>query len=117
MKYIVWGLFFLDLSLKYLAVSGDYAVINQSVSFGVKIGSEWWIWAVYMLLFVWLYRQKIWLVLAGGVANVVSRIVWGGVVDYFSFYGLFSNNLADWMIAVGVVFYAIQYIHANTDNI
>lgn len=105
MKYIVWGLFFLDLSLKYLAVSGDYAVINQGVSFGVKIGSEWWIWIVYMFLFVWLYRQKIWLVLAGGVANAVSRIVWGGVVDYFSFYGLFSNNLADWMIVVGTVFF------------
>lgn len=116
-KRIAIGLLMIDLLLKYLAIRGDYAVINQGFSFGVKMGTEWIFWLILSIVFVWLYRQKMWLILAGGVANGVSRIVWGGVVDYWSFYGLFSNNLADWMIAVGVVFYAIQYIHGNTDNI
>ena len=117
MKYIVWGLFFLDLSLKYFAVSGDYAVINQGVSFGVKMGSEWWIWIVYTVIFVWLYKQKMWLILAGGVANVISRVVWGGVVDYWSFLGWFFNNLADWMVVVGAIYALVQYRYGNTSSI
>ena len=104
-KMIIFGAFILDLFLKYLAVSGNYAVINQGVSFGVQMGTEWLYWIVLSMVFVWLYRQKMWLILAGGVANAVSRLVWGGVVDYWNFFGLFRNNLADWMIVTGVILY------------
>lgn len=115
-KYIIFSCLILDLILKYLAVRGDYAVINQGISFGVIMGSEWIFWILISIIFVWLFSERMWLVLAGGVANVISRIVWGGVVDYWNFWGLFTNNLADWMIGVGVLLYALQYLYGNTDN-
>lgn len=98
-----------DLGLKYLAVRGNYAVINQGVSFGIIIGSEWIIWCLWAVFFVWLYKQKMWLVLAGGGANLVSRVVWGGVVDCLPFFGMFYNNLADYMIVGGIVIYGYTY--------
>lgn len=117
---IIWFLLALDLGLKYLAVRGDYAVINPGVAFGVLMGSELVFWVFVSVIFVWLYRHKLWLILAGGVANALSRIVWGGVVDYWNFYGMFANNLADWMIVGGVLLYFSQqrnWIWAPDENL
>ena len=112
---IVWFLLGLDLLLKYRTVnfSGDYAVINPDVSFGVLISSEWIYWIVISVIFVWMYRQKLWLILAGGAGNVISRIVWGGVVDYWNFFGLVHNNLADWMIGIGFVVYGVEHFQTT----
>lgn len=95
----------LDLLLKYFAVRGDYAVINPGLAFGVLMGSEWVFWVFVSVIFVWLYRHKLGLILAGGAANALSRVVWGGVVDYWNFWGLLHNNLADWMIVGGILLY------------
>lgn len=105
---IVWLLLMVDLGFKYLAVRGEYAVINEGVSFGVFLGSEVLLWVVLSIIFIWLYRHKLWLILAGGMANIVSRLVWGGVVDYWNFFGLFHNNLADWMIVGGLADYCFK---------
>ena len=102
--------FTLDLILKYFYVSGNNAVINRGISFGVLISSNFIYLILISVIFIWLYREKMWLILAGGMANLVSRIVWGGVVDYWNFFGLFSNNLADWMIGVGLVVYVVNNI-------
>lgn len=112
-KFLILALFFFDFGLKYLAVRGNYAVINSGVSFGIKMGSEWVVWMLWLVFFVWLYRQKMWLVAAGGAANLVSRVVWGGVVDYLPFFGLFTNNLADYMIVGGVVLAVISSLSRN----
>jgi lipoprotein signal peptidase len=104
------GLLIIDLGWKYLAVIGNYAVINPGVSFGLRMSSEWMIWGLWIVFFIWLYKQKMWLVLAGGVANLASRIVWGGVVDYLPFFGLFYNNLADYMIVGGIIIYGYTHI-------
>lgn len=106
---IVVILFFGDLLLKWLAVRGDYAVINQGMSLGIEMWSEVVFWTLIAVIFVWLYKQRMWLILAGGAANTLSRIIWGGVVDYWSFFGLFYNNLADYMIVVGLFIYGYTY--------
>lgn len=115
-EMIVWLLLGVDLLLKYFAVhlsvqsGGDYAVINTGATFGVFMGSEWILWVMISIIFIWLYQHKLWLILAGGVANAVSRIVWGGVVDYWIFFGWFHNNLADWMIVGGIMLYVFDHI-------
>ena len=116
-KQIAFSLLIADILLKWLAVGGDYAVINQGISFGVKMSSEWLIFVVSAVIFVWLYRNKMWFILAGGAANLLSRVVWGGVVDYWNFWGWFSNNLADWMIVVGAIYALVQYSHEYSNNI
>jgi len=62
------------------------------------------------LLLVWLLWRKIdqvgwWLIVAGGIANGISRLIWGQVWDYFHWNSLFSLwfNLADISITLGVI--------------
>jgi lipoprotein signal peptidase len=44
------------------------------------------------------------LILAGGVMNIGERWLWGRVNDYWTVPIVnINNNLADWLIAVGVV--------------
>lgn len=101
-------LFTLDLFFTYLAFYGNYAVINYRLSLGVSV-NNFVFWLAALVLCGWLYREKMWILLAGGLANILSRFIWGGVVDYWSFFGLFYNNLADYMLFFGVVFYGYSY--------
>lgn len=43
------------------------------------------------------------LIIAGGLANLYQRLNFGCVLDPYSFFGLFSFNLADAAITVGVL--------------
>lgn len=37
-----------------------------------------------------------------GAGNAVDRFIWGGIIDYIPFFGLFTFNLSDIVISVGV---------------
>jgi signal peptidase II len=43
------------------------------------------------------------LVILGAASNIYDRIIYGYVIDYFSFKYLFTNNMADMMIFIGVI--------------
>lgn len=48
------------------------------------------------------------LILGGAAGNLIDRILFGHVLDYFEVHGLFVNNLADFAISIGaglLVFY------------
>jgi lipoprotein signal peptidase len=62
-------------------------------------------------------RVGVGLIIVGGIGNLVSRLQYGGVLDNLSFFGLFYNNIWDWIIAVGVLVYLIQYAYGNSRNI
>jgi lipoprotein signal peptidase len=94
----------IDLAFKYQAVALNHAVINYGVSGGVSIPLPL-LYLGYIVLGLWLLRERAWVILMGGLANFISRVWWGGVVDYWNFLGLFTNNLADWMIVIGLVLY------------
>lgn len=50
------------------------------------------------------YRGALLLVLAGGFSNMIDRWRWGGVVDWLIVPGTgLQNNVADYVIAVGVL--------------
>ena len=94
-----------DLSLKYWSVGGNNAVINLGVSGGWVVSDLWIVLGLAGVLYWYLRERSIGLlmVLVGGSANVISRMVWGGVPDYWSLLGLVSNNLADYLIAGGII--------------
>lgn len=94
-------------------------VVNHGVSFGWRAGlwgrpaAGWWLAGVVVLLGVvglmgWGYWRRAPVVtglfLGGAVANLIDRLIWGGVRDWLPipFTGLL-NNLADWAIAAAVV--------------
>ncbi|MEX1112675.1 MAG: signal peptidase II [Candidatus Andersenbacteria bacterium] len=70
--------------------------------------------AVVVLILLWLgsrYRY-LWMLgvfLLGSVGNLLDRIVYGQVVDYFVFYELIFN-VADVLIAVGAIGVVVQVV-------
>ncbi len=90
--------------------------INKFFAFGIPIGNEassWLMVFAILTIFVWwffysknrsYYSGFVFLIILGALANLASRIIWGGVVDYIviPFGGVI--NVADIMIFLGAVF-------------
>lgn len=112
------GVIVSDLLSKEWATSQGFVSINPGVSFGLGEGSSpafmvvlitmgmavigWWAsreWTHWH----WSQRCGVALLLGGGCANLVDRLLSGGVRDWLSL-GVFQiqNNLADWAIALGI---------------
>ena len=85
-------------------------MLNPGVSFGFFPGLTPWI-LILLLLGLVIYAVKmreLWgragvvMIIVGGAMNLVSRIKYGGVVDNLDFFGLFYNNIWDYLIGVGL---------------
>ena len=59
-------------------------------------------------------------VLPGAAGNLIDRVVYGYVTDFFHFRwyetSFFVNNLADCFISLGVVFFTIPLLFSKNDN-
>lgn len=87
-------------------------MINRGVSLGLQ-ASSWLGWVALLVVGLLLVRERhkgLWLVLIGGLANMGSRWVHGGVVDDWQLAGVLYNNWADYLIVIGIVWYTIQTI-------
>lgn len=92
-------------------------VINEGISFGIGIPMvELMIGLVLIGMLFWWWRQRknkksfgLLLIILGGVLNLISRFQHGGVIDYWKIPGVpIYNNLADWIIFVGVIWYLLR---------
>ena len=90
---------------------GSY-VLNEGVFFGLGNAEIRQLGLALAIMVIWAYvrwytftrgeKLGISLVVGGAVGNMGSRVVWGGVVDYWQFLEMFSYNLADGWITLGV---------------
>lgn len=82
-------------------------MLNTGVSFGLEV-PELLIWmAMIFVGYIW-YRERhpsLMLIMVGGGANLVMRIMYGGVIDNWSIGEMFYNNWADYLIVIGIVWY------------
>jgi lipoprotein signal peptidase len=109
---IALGLMFFDLALKQW-VPESHTVINQGVFFGLLPSTIWvyiMVMVLILVLMVW-YRSTnrkesvaLTLIWAGGAANLLDRIITGGVRD-FIFYPLLNvyGNAADIYLVLGML--------------
>lgn len=88
-------------------------MLNKGIAFGVLPNLPGWIFVLVLLLLVF-YAGKmrelwakvgVWLIVIGGVGNLVNRAMFGGVVDNWDFFGLLYNNKWDYLIFFGLVIY------------
>jgi lipoprotein signal peptidase len=106
--FSIVGLFLVnELLVGYFGVM----VRNNGVSFGINIGGTlfnvvillvlgWWV--------IWKGEMELLLVLAGGGLNLIDRMRFGYVRDYWNLiFGLY-NNLADWIIVLGIGVFIIN---------
>ena len=81
-------------------------------NYGISFGVDGWVFILLSVLFVVLFSLIWWkndigginLIVVGGWINLIDRIVLGYVRDYWKL-GFIYNNLADWMIQIGVIIF------------
>lgn len=118
-KFVVLaGIFLFDIFFQLYAKSVGWGSANNGFSFGLlenKIPNFGFLLLVSELLFFVLLKKIIgfgwWLVIAGGSANAVARLITGSVWDYLHWPFFFSLwfNLADISITLGVVWQIWRY--------
>jgi signal peptidase II len=98
---------------------------NQGIAFGLVVPifilSLFWI-SIMSYLFYLLWQNKdsltksipYWLIIAGGLSNVLDRFFYNCVIDYIYFFNISVFNLADTFITVGVI---LLIFNLNKDNL
>jgi lipoprotein signal peptidase len=88
-------------------------IFNTGVSFGIEMPMVVIVVMILGLIY-WFVKERSWglfLMIVGGLSNLGERLIYGGVRDYWKIpYTTLYNNLADWLIFVGLVLYIWQKI-------
>ena len=115
------GLVLLDQVIKGMLVNSEIRVINSGVALG--LGGAWpqlWQWLMIGLLLGLLIKFKFnWqtgLITAGGLANLIDRVRWGGVIDYLAISIWPRFNLADCLILAGLIGLMYSFVNGAKNN-
>ena len=93
-------------------------MLNKGVSFGLLPSLPIWLFVVILVCLI-IYAVKmrelvgrigLGMIIVGGIGNLISRIVYGGVVDNLSFFGIFYNNVWDYLIFMGMGIYLCNHV-------
>jgi len=110
--FFLLGFLFIWLVDNWLA-KNCLVVKNYGISFGIN-GVFFLCLNIFFILFLsWYWVIKIFgnigvfLILTGGWLNLIDRIRFGFVSDYWKFFGLY-NNLADWIIGIGILIFLVE---------
>lgn len=80
---------------------------NKGISFGLSgyflVGMAFFVLLTVLIMSFKKHNISLMVVAVGGLINFIDRIVFGYVRDYWSF-GFVYNNLADWIIVLGVLY-------------
>lgn len=92
--------------------------INYNFSFSLKIFQGTYFIPIFLILLFFIFyiqyskffnkhKYPIFIILTGGLSNLIDRIIYGGVVDYLNFFGLLKNNIADYLIIFGLILLSV----------
>jgi len=102
-------------SKRWFWLRGEY-VENTGISFGWRFGADWW-WVLVSVCLGWWWlklkdesRVGERLIIVGGMANLIDRLIYGRVIDWVNLelVGLWIN-LADLYISVGLGIMLMDY--------
>lgn len=96
-------------------------MLNRGVSFGLLPGiSNILIGVVIVALVIYALKMReligrlgLGLMIIGGLGNLYQRVMYGGVVDNLNFFGLFYNNVFDYLIVGGAVVLIFEYFRTT----
>ena len=129
-SFFILIVFCLDRILKYLAIAGKiFYFKNTGIAFSVPLSQNLilyfnilisliLIFLIYLLIKFLEQKNNLLFVLSfelliiGTVSNLIDRIKFGFVIDYFNF-GFFYNNLADIFIIAGLLILFWKLIFKN----
>lgn len=108
----VFGFFYL---ISDFLINRRELVENYGISFSLNGNIFLFLNFFFILFLTWYWYRQInfelglSLVLVGGWINMINRLKFGFVPDYWDFFG-FYNNLADWVIGIGVLIFFIELL-------
>ncbi len=104
-----------QLSKQYAKRIGFFSV-NRGISFGLSFPVIFPI-CIFLILVILVYQKRVcfgfWLIIAGGISNLIDRIFGGGVVDFISLPFFPSFNLADVFISLGMILALVCLMKKN----
>ena len=71
---------------------------------------EWWLTVIIVVCLWWVWKRGWYVILGGGIANLIDRLVWGGVRDFIYLPFMPVVNLADVAITIGAVWISLRYL-------
>jgi signal peptidase II len=113
------GVLLFDRLTKFFFLKNSRIIINRGVSWGIAATFSPALLTLFsllilafcsLLLFVYPRKFGLWLIAAGGAANLLDRIFYGGVVDFISLPLLPAFNLADVAICLGGFFLLVDFL-------
>ncbi|PIV00892.1 hypothetical protein COS54_02200 [Candidatus Shapirobacteria bacterium CG03_land_8_20_14_0_80_39_12] len=118
-KIVVFILVLFDQLTKFFSLKMDFGQINHSVSWGLL---PFWSNSIliviisFLLFFLWRFKSKtgVWLMLVGGMSNLLDRIIRGGVVDFLKLPLIPTFNMADVAICFGAAWFIVDFVKTKT---
>ena len=94
--------------------TNSIVVKNYGISFSIHWVDSLLLNIIFILIVGWFYfKEKSYflvLILVGGLVNLIDRLLFGYVRDYWNFFELFVNNLNDWFVGGGVLLFLLETI-------
>jgi len=110
-RKIIW-LIILDQATKLLALQKGIAVINKKAALGLILPFNLNLFFLGLVIYFYFFKKQgglgLWLILVGGVSNLIDRLIRGGVVDFISLPLMPLFNLADVFICLGAGLFFID---------
>lgn len=114
-RLVIAGAILLDQISKIIVIKywPDLVVYNQGIAFGF-LPSNWWLLVNLVLISILFFWTKggiaSGLIIGGGLANILDRIIQGRVVDFIDLHFWPVFNLADLFICLGVAVLILKRI-------
>lgn len=122
--FVCIGLFLVDRFVKQVVIGFEIVYVkNYGVAFGMGNSNvvSLFVSLVGIAYVIYLIRKLKWalplyLILVGGICNIIDRIVYGAVIDYIDlkFFPVF--NLADVYISIGIVLVGFLVYYRSRDK-
>lgn len=117
-KVIALVLVLLDQLTKFFSLKIGFGQINQSASWGLF---PFWsniiliVIISFILFFLWRFKSKVgvWLIIVGGICNLLDRFIRGGVVDFLKLPLIPAFNFADVAICFGAAFFLVDFVKSK----
>ncbi|MFA5749674.1 MAG: signal peptidase II [Candidatus Shapirobacteria bacterium] len=102
----------------FLAGRGEI-VKNYGISFGINGLFFIFLNIIFILFLIYFFVKKryleLGLMIVGGLINLIDRFVFGYVRDYWWFFKVY-NNLADWLIWLGIILILLKFYGKKNTN-
>lgn len=99
--------------ITHRALAGDGVLLkNYGFSLSFQCCNMLFLNIIFVLFLGWIFWKRkevgLVLILIGGLVNLIDRIEYGYVRDYWILGEVLINNLNDWLIVLGVLLFLIE---------